>query len=208
MPNMPLGGLLKSFVGETQLPSEKSEPAMVAESLMMELEYQIQEAVQAEQERKTEEKRKATGVDYSWLMSPSTKSFEMPQVERMEIEEMCLKIKPTECGKVITMFRDSLLRNPPVHEIPRCLRAVVTQVLDTRPKEDTNTIPEWLTKSFTKLRPTSSRIMPINTVSQDVELQRASSSSFTVSTSPSIPDEISDDFVSYTSVEHLPVWGK
>ncbi|ELT90737.1 hypothetical protein CAPTEDRAFT_49596, partial [Capitella teleta] len=74
---------------------------MVAESLMMELDFQVQEAEQLHQEQKQQEKREATGVDYSWLMTPSTKGYEMSQVERMEIEELCMKVKPAECGKVI-----------------------------------------------------------------------------------------------------------
>jgi hypothetical protein len=195
---MPLGGLLKNFMGDVPHPPEKSEQAMVSESLMMELDFQMQEAEQLMKQQKQQERKQATGVDYTWLMTPTTKGYEMSQVERMEIEELCMKVKPSECGKVINMFRDSLLRQPSVEEIPRCLRAVVTQVLDTRPEEDTTTMPEWLTKSFKNLRP-SSRVTPVNTVSGS--LQSNSRVSSVYSSSP-MPDE---DFVSYTSVENLPV---
>ena len=164
---MPLLSWLKSWSGEGP-PPEKSESVMVAESLIMELEYQMREVEHLEQEKKHEERKKERSVDYSWLVGVKKKSYEMPQLERLELEELCMKVKPCECGRIITMFRDNLLREPSVEEVPRMLRAVVVMVLDGRPKEDT--IPEWLSKSFTRLRP-SSRVSISPITQDDLEMQ-------------------------------------
>ena len=52
----------------------------------------------------------------------------MPQLERLELEELCLKVKPEESGRVITEFRNSLTREPTVEEIPKLLKACILQV--------------------------------------------------------------------------------
>ena len=82
----------------------------------------------------------------------------MPQLDRLELEELCMKVKPEESGRIIQDFRTSLLRDPTIEEIPRLMRACILQVLEGRPKEDTMT--EWMMKSLTKLRP-STRVVPI-----------------------------------------------
>jgi len=161
---MPLGDWLKSWTGD-QLPPEKPENVMVAESILMELDYQLREADEQVRQKIHEEKSKsAGGVDYSWLSITKEKPYEVPQLERLELEEMCLKVKPDECGRVILMFRDALVREPDVHEIPRIMRAVICQVLEGRPKEET--MPEWVMRSITsltKFRP-NPRISPIHSV--------------------------------------------
>ena len=158
---MPLSDWLKSWLAEQ--PPEKSESVLVTESLLMELDYQMREAEERMKQVKQDHKRKISGgVDYGWLCMTREKPFEMAQLERLELEELCKKIKPDECGRVILMFRDALVREPEVHEVPRILRAVICQVLDGRPKEET--MPEWVMRSITslsKFRP-NTRVSPID----------------------------------------------
>ncbi len=69
-------------------------------------------------------------------------------------------MKPDECGRIITELRSCLQREPTVEEVPRLLRAVILQVLEGRPKEET--MMEWMSKSLTKLRPSSSmKVAPV-----------------------------------------------
>ena len=198
---MPLGDWLKSWTGD--LPPEKPENVVVAESLLMELDYQMKEAAERMKLQEQENKRRMSGgVDYSWLVIAKDKQYEMPQLERLELEDICMKIKPDECGRVIIMFRDALVRDPDVQEIPRILRAVLHQVLDGRPKEES--MPEWVMKSITSLskyRP-NPRISPID-ASEDSE-GRVSRKRSSTSSSMSFIEEPRSEVMSDT-IDELPV---
>ena len=43
-------------------------------------------------EKEKEEKRIKSGVDYSWLMAAKPKIYQIPQLERLQLEELCLKV--------------------------------------------------------------------------------------------------------------------
>ena len=163
----------------------------------------MREIEQLDQDRKEEERKKQSSVDYSWLVGVKKKSYEMPQLERLGLEELCMKVKPTECGRIISMFRDNILREPSVEEVPRMLRAVITTVMDGRPKEDT--IPEWLSKSFTRLRPSSRvSISPLAPSEDDLEMQRAASAAGDAPSSNESGKAVSL-FSKSHSVDQLPV---
>lgn len=104
----------------------------------------------------------------------------MSQIERLELEQLCAKVKPTECGRVINIFREAVGVDVAVEEVPRLLRAAALQVLESRPKEET--IPDWLTKSLTslrKIRPRSvvRKVTPLYSSDDDLEMQKPSGSS-------------------------------
>ena len=61
-------------------------------------------------------------------MSTTRKPFEMGQLERLELEELCMRVKPEESGRIITEFRNAIQRDATLEEIPRLLRAVIIQV--------------------------------------------------------------------------------
>ena len=150
---------------------------MVMESLILELDCQCKELDKANRDREQEERRKQTMVDYSWLISSPKKNYEIPQLERLELEELCYHVKPSECGRIITAFRDCLLNEPKVYELPRLMKACIRQVLDQRPKEESLT--EWVSKktaSLTnmKLRP-QTKIVPFAADMEDVESQSTTS---------------------------------
>lgn len=186
---------------------------MVADSLMLELDFHIKEMEQLNRDREQELRRKETGVDYSWLVCTPAKCYEIPQLERLELEELCYQVKPSECSTVIGQFRDSLLNEPKVNEMPRLLKACIHQVIDRRPKEES--ITEWVTKrtvSLTniKIRP-QTKIMPSDSIDQtDVESQS------TIDTVCSRVEPISPSFLADKSntfphqgkertIDHLPV---
>ena len=47
----------------------------------------------------------STEADYSWLaMTPTTndrRAYEMPEMKRIELEQMCSRLHPSDCGAVI-----------------------------------------------------------------------------------------------------------
>ena len=147
------------------------------ESLVLELECQCRDLEKLYRDRELEEKRKQTLVDYSWLVSSPHKYYEVPQLERLELEELCYSVKPSECGKIITAFRDSLLNEPKVSDLPRIMKACVHQALEQRPKEETLT--DWVSKktaSLTnmKLRP-QTKVVPFAADMDDIESQSSAS---------------------------------
>lgn len=197
--------------GETQKPPERDAQMMVTESLMLELEFHIKETEQISRDREQELRRQQTGVDYSWLVTSPPKSFDIPQLVRLELEELCYQVKPEECGKVISLFRDSVLNEPSVTEMPRIMKACVQQILDQRPKEETLT--EWVTKRTVSL--TNIKIRPQTKITpSDVEDDLESQS--TIDTICSRVEPVSTDFIARKShtfpsqasgrdLEYLPV---
>lgn len=167
---LPFKALWKSWTSDAQKPPERNEHTMIAESLMMELEFHIREVEQAKWEIEQEEKKKQTGVDYSWLISTQPKQIDIPQLERLELEELCYQVRPCECSKITTLFRDAMVRIPTIQEMPRIMKACVLQTIEQRPKEES--FSEWMIRrtsslSNLKLRP-SPKITPI-CPSQDIE---------------------------------------
>jgi hypothetical protein len=79
------------------------------------------------------ERRQKFGVDYSWLASndsPVRRPYELPEMKRIELEQMCGRICPSDCGRVLITFRQLIAdqETPKAEEIPQLLRATVSQV--------------------------------------------------------------------------------
>lgn len=78
--------------GDTNKLPERDEHMAVADSLMSELDFHVKELSRIFQQRERDEKRSKTGVDYTWLIAVPPKVYEIPQLERLELEELCLKV--------------------------------------------------------------------------------------------------------------------
>lgn len=158
--------------GEPHRLPEKDDRVAVVDSLLSEVDFHVKELERAYREREQEERRLNTGVDYTWLMTGAPRSYEVPQLERLELEELCYKVNPTECCKVISLFRDAVVREPPVEELTRIMRSCIIQVLEQRPREETLT--EWVSRRAHSL--TSLKIKPPGRVApsgdaEDIEMQ-------------------------------------
>ena len=46
-------------------------------------------------------------------MCSPPKNYEMPQLERLELEELTMKVSPGECGRVLSLFRDAVEAREP-----------------------------------------------------------------------------------------------
>ncbi|XP_022098767.1 protein RD3-like [Acanthaster planci] len=158
--SMPLSSLFRS--NEIKL-SEKNEASVVRDCLMGELEYQMRERQHTQWQREEDRKKKQGVADYSWLVSTPPKYYAPPQLQLLQLEELCSEVRPAETGRVINRFREVLVREPRVEEIPLLLKAVMHQVIQERPQEET--LGEWVAKrttSLTRLR-SNVRVSPLNT---------------------------------------------
>ncbi|XP_033744666.1 protein RD3-like [Pecten maximus] len=178
---IPIKSVWNKLTADPNRPPERDQQSQVSDSLMNELDFQIKELERLERENDLDKKRKESGVDYSWLISTPTKSYEVPQLERLELEGLCYKVKPEETGKVLNLFRDALFNEPKPSELSRILRACIRQVLEQRPKEET--LASWVTKrslslGSLRIRPTSSKVSPSpgsGNVQVDPEIQTPTS---------------------------------
>ncbi|ESO82685.1 hypothetical protein LOTGIDRAFT_97918, partial [Lottia gigantea] len=122
---------------------------VVSDTLMSELEFHIKLLDNVNREEENEEECKSRGVDYSWLVTSNKKGYSIPQLERLELEELCCKVHCHECGKVINLFRDALIRKPLVQEVPAIMRACISQIMEQRPQEES--LKQWLTRRTSSL---------------------------------------------------------
>lgn len=79
------------------------------------------------------ERREQLGVDYTWLASndsPVRRQYEIPEMKRIELEQMCGHVCPTECGRVLLAFRQLVADQQTLtpEEIPQLLRTTIGQV--------------------------------------------------------------------------------
>uniref|UniRef100_A0A2C9LE14 Protein RD3 n=1 Tax=Biomphalaria glabrata TaxID=6526 RepID=A0A2C9LE14_BIOGL len=161
--------------GEVYRAPEKDEHTVACETLLSELEYHIKELDRLRQAQEQEERRLRTGVDYSWLMESHPKLYEIPQMERLELEELCYKVTGSECTQVISLFRDAIAQGPRVEDLAYIMRSCVRKILDERPVPET--LSEWVTRrtqsianfSILRLRPTG-KVVPASEA-EDIEMQ-------------------------------------
>lgn len=172
----PLKSVWKTLVSNDQRkPPIRNAKTVVADSIMSELDYSIKEIEKVKLQREQEESRKKTGVDYSWLMTTQPKGYEIPQLERLELEELFYQVKPEECGKILTLFRDSLLNDPEPYELPSIMKACTRQILQQRPKEPS--LSEWVTQRTMSLSNLKGRhIAKVNPSDDDPESNQSNGS--------------------------------
>ncbi|PVD24339.1 hypothetical protein C0Q70_14820 [Pomacea canaliculata] len=145
--------------GELRRLPGRNEHDNVVDALLSELDMHIKELERYYREKELEERRLRTGADYSWLISYTPKSYEMPQMERLELESLCYKVTPEECGKIISQFRSAMTGEPAIGELGRIMRCCILQ---------------WMTRQAHSL--TSFRLKPPTRVGPsakniDVEMQ-------------------------------------
>ncbi|XP_025904202.1 protein RD3 [Nothoprocta perdicaria] len=160
--------------------SQRNPSEMVAETLMMELSWQMKQAEKQHRERENEYRKIKTGVDYGWLVSYPKQSYDISPGERLQLEDMCSKIHPSYCGPVILRFRQLIAEyEPEVQEISRLFRSVLQEAAEKIKEEEEakKLARQWNTRNKTSLSLTTfksrSRISPfisdIKTISEDVE---------------------------------------
>ncbi|XP_061560605.1 protein RD3 [Phycodurus eques] len=115
----------------------RREPAdVVADTLMVELSWQLKEAERQQRERESEYRRLKTGVDYSWLASAPRSSYSISTGERLGLEDLCAKVPPSCCGLVILKFRDAIqASDPEVQEVSGLFRSILLEAVEQLKEE-------------------------------------------------------------------------
>nr|6DRF_A Chain A, Protein RD3 [Homo sapiens] len=115
----------------------RSPAEMVLETLMMELTGQMREAERQQRERSNAVRKVCTGVDYSWLASTPDSTYDLSPIERLQLEDVCVKIHPSYCGPAILRFRQLLAeQEPEVQEVSQLFRSVLQEVLERMKQEE------------------------------------------------------------------------
>ncbi|KPP61291.1 hypothetical protein Z043_120626 [Scleropages formosus] len=141
------------FSAEPKVPGQRSPEELVTNTLMLELGALVKRTERIRQERALEvRRRRGSAVDYSWLAEPAPKlAYELSPDEVLELQELCGKIPPSQCGPVIqkwveasrycnvfsaacpgwcSRFRKLVTEfEPDVHEVPRLFRSVLRDSL-------------------------------------------------------------------------------
>ncbi|XP_028649673.1 protein RD3-like [Erpetoichthys calabaricus] len=144
---------LFTSLGSQPLPSPRSTEELVSETLMLEFESLLKRCEKLQYERVMEGRRRRSSVDYSWLASPPRVTFQLSPGELLELQDLCVKILPSQCGPVILRFRKLVTEyEPDVHEVSRIFRSVLCDTLDEEPqqKQDFKPPPHHWDKRRTK----------------------------------------------------------
>ncbi|XP_061103462.1 RD3 domain-containing protein [Conger conger] len=120
------------FSPEPQVPGQRSPEEMVTNTLMLELGALLKRTERFRQERATEMRKRSSSVDYSWLAShPPKHAYELTPGEVLELQDLCAKIRPSQCGPVVLRFRKLVTEfEPDVNEVPRIFRSVLSDCLE------------------------------------------------------------------------------
>ncbi|XP_059203002.1 RD3 domain-containing protein [Centropristis striata] len=124
------------FSLEPKVPGQRSSEEMVTNTLMLELGAMVKRTERIRLERATEGRRRrrssSSTADYSWLATaPTPQPYELTPSDLLELQDLCAKIPPAQCGPAIVRFRKLVSQmEPEVQEVPRLFRTVLRDCLD------------------------------------------------------------------------------
>ena len=93
----------------------------------------------------------------SWLVSEKRRLYDLTDVERLELEQLCYQVAPESYSRIMREFRSALLREPSAADLPHIMRAIVCRVIDeqhstTDAAGSVSSLSRWLSQSLTSLR--------------------------------------------------------
>ncbi|KAM7417509.1 hypothetical protein PAMA_017243 [Pampus argenteus] len=124
------------FTLEPKVPGQRTSEELVTNTLMLELGAMVKRTERIRLERATEGRRRrrssSSTVDYSWLANtPTLQPYQLTPSDMLELQDLCGKIPPSQCGPVIVRFRRLVSQmEPEVHEVPRLFRSVLRECVD------------------------------------------------------------------------------
>ncbi|XP_035524919.1 RD3 domain-containing protein [Morone saxatilis] len=124
------------FSLEPKVPGQRSTEELVTNTLMLELGAMVKRTERIRLERATEGRRRrrssSSTADYSWLASnPTPQPYELTPNDLLELQDLCARIPPAQCGPLIVRFRRLVSQmEPEVHEVPRLFRTVLHDCVD------------------------------------------------------------------------------
>ncbi|KAM4621116.1 protein RD3 [Polymixia lowei] len=130
------------FPLEPKLPGQRSSEELVTNTLMLQLVATLKRTERIRLERATEGRRRRrsshSNADYSWLAKPQNPPpYELTPNDLLELQDLCAKIPPPQCGPVIVRFRRLVTQmEPDVHEVVRLFRMVLRNCVDELSSSD------------------------------------------------------------------------
>ncbi|XP_013861252.1 protein RD3 [Austrofundulus limnaeus] len=124
------------FSLEPKVPGQRSTEELVTNTLMLELGAMVKRTERIRLERAAEGRRRrrssSSTADYSWLANaPTPQPYQLTPNDLLELQDLCAKIPPAQCGPVIVRFRRLVSQmEPEVHEVPRLFRTVLHNCVD------------------------------------------------------------------------------
>ncbi|KAG7518765.1 hypothetical protein JOB18_043067 [Solea senegalensis] len=124
------------FSLEPKVPGHRTAEELVTNTLMLELGAMVKRTERIRLERMTEGRRRrrssTSTPDYSWLATtPTPHPYELTPGDLLELQDLCTKIPPAQCGPVIVRFRRLVSQmEPEVHEVARLFRSVLCDCVD------------------------------------------------------------------------------
>ncbi|XP_028315664.1 protein RD3-like [Gouania willdenowi] len=122
------------FSLEPKVPGQRTAEELVTNTLMLELGAMVKRTERIRLERVTEGRRRSSSsiADYSWLaITPTLQPYEITPNDLLELQDLCAKIPPAQCGPLIVRFRRLVSQmEPDVHEVPQLFRSVLRDTVD------------------------------------------------------------------------------
>ncbi|XP_072252515.1 protein RD3 [Leuresthes tenuis] len=124
------------FTLEPKVPGQRTTEELVTNTLMLELGAMVKRTERIRIERAAEGRRRrrssSSAADYSWLAStPTPQPYQITPNDLLELQDLCAKIPPQQCGPVIVRFRRLVSEmEPEVQEVPRLFRTVLRDCVD------------------------------------------------------------------------------
>ncbi|KAJ3587549.1 hypothetical protein NHX12_011146 [Muraenolepis orangiensis] len=128
------------FSLEPKVPGRRSSSELVTNTLMLELGAQVKRTERIHLERLSEGRRSRSSstADYSWLATAhSPAHYELSPGDLLELQELCAKVPPPQCGPLIVRFRRLVSQmEPEVHEVVRLFRTLLHDGVEEHGGED------------------------------------------------------------------------
>ncbi|CAL8301894.1 unnamed protein product [Arctogadus glacialis] len=132
------------FSLEPKVPGRRSSEELVTNTLMLELGAIVKRTERIRLERASEGRRRRSSAsstaNYSWLATaPAPPPYELTPGDLLELQELCSKVLPSQCGPLIVRFRRLVSQmEPEVQEVARLFRTVLRDCVEEQAGEDTS----------------------------------------------------------------------
>nr|XP_057916129.1 RD3 domain-containing protein [Doryrhamphus excisus] len=124
------------FSLEPKVAGQRTSEELVTNTLMLELGAMVKRTERIRLEQATEGRRRRRGsstvADYTWLANTQNpQPYQLTPNDLLELQGLCAKIPPAQCGPVIVRFRKLVSQmEPEVYEVPRLFRTVLRDCLE------------------------------------------------------------------------------